>query len=185
MIREIILITTDKTGRPQVSPIGLIQRDSYWVIAPFRPSQTLENLYLNPYCTASLTDDARVFAGCVTGRHDWPLTATRSKFPQRLTGTLAHWELEVTDVEEDPIRPRFLSQIRGCGVHAPFSGHNRAYGAVVEAAILVSRLHLVPISEIESTFSFLNVIVSKCGGPHEVEAFQWLETELSNFKLKI
>ena len=36
------------------------------------PFATLDNLREVPYAVASHTDDVRVFAGCVTGRKDWP-----------------------------------------------------------------------------------------------------------------
>ena len=45
------------------------------MLAPFRPSRTLDNLRDVPFAVASHTDDVRVFAGSLTGRKDW---ATRS-----------------------------------------------------------------------------------------------------------
>lgn len=184
MICEAIIITNDKEGNPHLAPLGLIQRDEYWIIAPYRQSTSLANLYCNPRCVANLTDDARVFAGCLTGRTSWSLTPTRFEFPPRLTGALAHWELEVQAVEEDPARPRFVCKVTGRGTHAPFAGYNRAYGAVVEAAVIVSRLHLLPTSEVESELLRLRAIVSKTAGDLEAEAFRWLEVKVSNHKLR-
>jgi hypothetical protein len=34
------------------------------------------NLRHTPFAGVNLTDDVRVFAGCLTGRRDWPLTST-------------------------------------------------------------------------------------------------------------
>jgi hypothetical protein len=176
MIRETVVVTTDDSGRAHIAPLGLIAEGEYWVIAPFLPSTTLENLRVRPFAVANLTDDARVFAGCLTGRRNWPLVATAAGF--RLAETLVHWELEVVEVREDELRPRFVCRVARAEAHAPFDGFNRAFAAVVEAAILTSRLDLLPRAVVEAEFARLKVIVAKTGGPCESEAFGWLEAKV-------
>jgi hypothetical protein len=73
MIRETIVTTIDRSGRAHLAPLGLIEDGQGWVIAAFRPSTTLDNLVETPFAVANYTDDARIFAGLVTGRRDWPL----------------------------------------------------------------------------------------------------------------
>jgi hypothetical protein len=180
LICETILITADEEGTPHIAPLGLIADAERWIIAPFRPSKTLDNLYARPFFIANLTDDARFFAGCLTGRRAWPLALTRPAYPPRLVGALSHWELEVEETREEPVRPQFVCRVQGQRFHAPFAGHSRAFAAVVEAAVLVSRLHLLSLKEIESEFSRLRVIVFKTAGPREAEAFGWLETWVAN-----
>ena len=179
LIRETLVITADGGGTPHLAPLGLISEGENWIVAPFHPSKTLENLRIRPTAIANLTDDARIFAGCLTGRRDWPLTPTRPGFPPRLADALAHWELEVTEVREDATRPRFLCRIAEQAVHGPFAGHNRAFAAVVEAAVLTSRLDLLPREEIEAEFSRLKIVVAKTAGPREAEAFGWLEAKVA------
>jgi hypothetical protein len=58
--------------------------------------------------------------------------------------------------------------------HAPFEGLNRAKAAVVEAAILVSRLDLLPRDRIEQEMAYLATAVSKTAGPAEQQAWDWL-----------
>ena len=72
LIRETIVTTCDASGRVHLAPLGLIADGESWIVAPFRPSTTLENLRAVPYAVANATDDVRVFAGCLTGRRDWP-----------------------------------------------------------------------------------------------------------------
>ncbi len=72
MIRETIVTTLAPSGAVHIAPIGLIEEPEGFVIAPFRPSQTLENLRANPHAVANYTDDVLIFAGCLTGRRDWP-----------------------------------------------------------------------------------------------------------------
>jgi len=179
LIREAIVITMDLAGTPHLAPLGLIAEERNWIIAPFYPSRTLENLRAQPCAIVNLTDDARIFAGCLTGRRDWPLTATRPGFPPRLSGALSHWEMEVMDVREDAMRPRFVCRVAAQAVHGPFQGLNRAFAAVVEAAVLASRLDMLPHQQIEAEFARLRVLVAKTGGPHEAEAFGWLETKVA------
>jgi len=46
--------------------------------------------------------------------------------------------------------------------------------AVVEAAILATRVHLLPAATITADFDRLAVLVQKTGGPREAEAFELL-----------
>jgi uncharacterized protein len=161
-IRECIVTTADREGRVQVAPLGLIEEGDLLVVAPFRPSTTLDNLRDVPFAVANYTDDVRIFAGCLTGRRDWPLAATSGPVP-RLAAALAHAELEVESVDDDEQRPRFRCRVAREASHAPFRGMNRARAAVVELAILVSRLGMLPREK-----------VSKTAGPEEQEAWSWL-----------
>ena len=106
-IVETIVTTTNARGEAHIAPLGLIEDGENWIIAPFRPSTTLDNLNQVPYAVASHTDDVRVFAGCVTGRKDWP-TRPAARVPGvMLADAVSHWELAVAKVTEDPQRPRY------------------------------------------------------------------------------
>jgi hypothetical protein len=59
-----------------------------------------------------------------------------------------------------------------------FFGFNRAKHAVVEAAILATRLHLLPLAEVAAEYRKLRVIVGKTGGPDEHTAMDLLEAKL-------
>src|SRR5262249_20704837 len=109
MIRECIVITRGRTGVLQIAPLGLIEEGEHLVIAPFRPSLTLENLRENPFAVANYTDDVLVFAGCLTGRREWP-TKPATKVPGAVVGqALAHAELQAVAAGEGEQRPRFRS----------------------------------------------------------------------------
>jgi len=53
--------TVNAAGHVHLAPIGIIADDEGWIIAPFRPSTTLENLRVVPFAVANYTDDVRVF----------------------------------------------------------------------------------------------------------------------------
>jgi hypothetical protein len=174
MIRETILTTISGDGRVHIAPIGIIADGDGWIIAPFRPSTTLDNLRAVPFAVANYSDDVRIFAGCLTGRFDWPTTIADEVPVPRLAHALAHAELAVTRVTEDEQRPRFHCRVVRLLSHAPFEGFNRAKAAVVEAAILVSRLDLLPREKIEKEMAYLEIAVSKTAGAAEGQAWNWL-----------
>ena len=63
-----------------------------------------------------------------------------------------------------------------------FLGFNRAKHAVIEAAILATRFHLLPADEIAAEYKKLRVIVDKTGGDAEFEAMAFLEGEWARFR---
>jgi len=174
LIRETIVTTAGPTGLVHIAPLGLIADGDGWIIAPFRPSKTLDNLCDVPFAVANYTDDVRIFAGCLTGRHQWPTVASDEIPVQRLAGALAHAELAVNRVTEHEERPRFHCRLLRLATHAPFMGFNRAQAAVIEAAILVSRLDMLPRDKIEQEIAYLQIAVNKTAGAAEQEAWQWL-----------
>lgn len=173
-IREVIVTTVNARGDPHLAPLGMIAEGERWILAPFHPSTTLENLRQAPFAVANLTDDVRVFAGCLTGRRDWPLSPAKVVAAPRLKSTLAHLELVVTDIREDALRPRFVCRVAHHASHAPFQGFNRAQAAVIEAAVLISRLHMLPRPEIEAELARLEIVVAKTASASEAEAWSWL-----------
>lgn len=174
LVRETIVTTADRQGRVHIAPIGIIADGDGWIIAPFRPSATLENLQAVPFAVVNYTDDVRVFAGCLTGRPDWPTVAADTVPVPRLAGALAHAELAVAHVTDDPERPRFHCGVVHAASHAGFQGFNRAQAAVIEAAILTSRLDFLPRDKVEREIAHLESAVLKTAGPAEQEAWQWI-----------
>ncbi|MFN0050617.1 MAG: DUF447 domain-containing protein, partial [Planctomycetales bacterium] len=61
-----------------------------------------------------------------------------------------------------------------CGRLRDFFGFHRARHAVLEGAILATRVHLLSPGEIQSEFDRLKTIVHKTAGPREREAFDML-----------
>jgi hypothetical protein len=174
MIREVILTTANAAGLVHIAPIGIIAEGEGWVIAPFRPSTTLDNLQAVPFAVANYTDDVRIFAGCLAGRGTWPTAASDTVPVPRLAAALAHAELAVDHVTEDPERPRFHCTVLRTCQQRPFEGFNRAKAAVLEAAILVSRLHMLPREKVESELAYLESAVRKTAGADEQQAWDWL-----------
>ena len=179
MIRETIVTTVGEDGTAHIAPIGIIEDCDGWVIAPFKPSATLDNLRQTPHAVANYTDDVLVFAGCLTGRRDWPVRPATKVPGAVLEQSLAHAELSVERVTEDDQRPRFHCQVVHEENHRGFRGFNRAQAAIIEAAILVSRLHMLPREKISQELAYLEIAVTKTAGPRERQAWEWLTERIA------
>jgi hypothetical protein len=182
LIVETIITTMNAAGELHAAPLGLIRDGEHWIIGPFKPSRTLENVRATPFFTASHTDDVRVFAGAVTGRKGWPLVPAMKIKGGRLKDCIAHWELQIERVIEDEVRPRFVAAIVHHETHAPWGGFNRAQAAVLELAVLTTRLHLLPPEKIETELEYLEIAVFKTAGPREVEAWGWLMEKIDTWR---
>jgi hypothetical protein len=176
------IVTTRGEDRDQIAPMGVRWQDALVVVAPFRPSATLDSLLRARCAVLNFTDDVRVFAGCLTGRYHWPTVPAQRVACNRLADALAHAELELVRVEDDSQRPRLLFREVARFTHAPFAGFNRAQAAVIEAAILVSRLHMLPREKVDAEMQYLSIAVSKTAGPRELEAWGWLNEEIAKFR---
>ena len=182
MIMETIITTTAADGSTHIAPMGIRQAGEYLLLAPFRPSKTLDNLLRERVAVINYTADVRVFAGCLTGRKDWPLTATSIIKGQRLECALSHLELELERFEDDETRPQFFMKVVQEENHLPFTGFNRAQAAVLEAAILVSRLHMLPEKKIREEIDYLSIAIDKTAGDNEKIAWNWLMEKVRNYQ---
>ncbi len=174
MIQEVIVTTQNAKGDTHIAPMGIHVEGDQLIILPFRPSTTLNNILEIKTAVINYCDDVRVFAGCLTGKRDWPLTPANNIKGHYLTCALAHRELELASIDDDETRPKLFCKTVQTVNHAPFLGFNRAQYAVLEAAILVSRLHMLPMEKIESEINYLAIGLNKTAGDRELEAWGWL-----------
>lgn len=182
MIHEVIVTTQNNNGRAQIAPMGIKWRGEIIVIAPFRPSSTLNNLLSQRCAAINFTDDVRIFAGCLSGRYEWPLSDSKYIDAPRLADALAHAEVRLEKIEDDVQRPRLLCRPVFQANHAPFRGFNRAQAAVLELAILTSRLDILPMEKIEREIDYLSIAVEKTAGEHEKQAWGWLMDKIDEHR---
>ena len=185
MIQETIVTTINKEGIAHIAPMGVHVVGDEFVILPFKPSTTLNNLLETGAAVLNFCDDVRVFAGCLTGRRDWPLRAAEKVVGRYLVDTLAHTELKLTRIEDDELRPKLFCQAVHAVNHKPFQGFNRAQYAVLEAAILVSRLDRLPWDKIQSELDYLRIGLDKCAGERELEAWGWLMQAIAKHRQEV
>ena len=174
LICESIITTRNGDGTAHIAPMGVWADGDARVLAPFAPSTTLDNLRRERCAAINRTEDVRVFAGSLCGRRDWPLCDAERLPVQRLADALSHAEVEVAEIVEDGVRPRFVCNVVHEANHAPFAGFNRAQAAVIELSILVSRLDRLPPDKVEREIEYLKIAVDKTAGEREREAWDWL-----------
>ena len=182
MIYETIVITTDAQNNPHIAPFGVRERDGLVLIAPFRPSVSLDNLLASRAAVINLTDDVRIFAGALTGRYNWPLHKADKINGYVLDAALAHRELQLVEIKDDDARPELYFRVVHEVAHASFRGFNRAQAAVIELAVLVSRLHMLAMEKIDAELAYLTIAMEKTAGEREREAWQWLVERIENHK---
>lgn len=181
-IFEAILTTATPGKNTHIAPLGFRREGEFIILSPFHPSRTLDNLRATGIAAISHPDDVRVFAGCLTGRRDWPLIPCTQIACGRLASAFGHSELIVEQVEEDAVRPRFLCSETASFNHVPFPGFNRAQAAVIEACILVSRLDMLPADKVEQEMAYLSIAITKTAGPREQEAWNWLKEKTDSHR---
>ena len=181
-IFEAVLSTVSPAGLLHLAPMGVRYQEQAVLLMPFRPSTTLDNLLATRQAVLNLVLDPRIFAGCVTGRRDWPTLPAQRVRGRRLAAALAHVELELSALSDDVERPRLRMARVHAENHQPFGGCNRAQAAVLEGAVLVSRLHLLPTVRIEAEMAQLQIAIDKTAGPQAREAWGWLQQAVAEYR---
>jgi len=177
-IFETVVTTSSPAGAVHVAPMGARYAAGQIVLMPFKPSTTLDNIATTGVAVLNLLTDVRVFAGCVTGRRDWPTVPVGivGEVPAvRLACALGHVVLRLVERQDDVQRPVLRLTRLHEAQHAPFLGFNRAQAAVIEGAVLVSRLHMLPSDKIDGEMRYLQIAIDKTAGPAELEAWGWLQ----------
>jgi hypothetical protein len=178
MILEGIVATINEHGEANIAPMGpIVEPDMQaLLLRPFPTSQTFQNLLQRPYGVFHVVDDVLLLARAALDR----LTPTPETFPAhaipgRVLQDACRWyEFEVVSHDSTKKRPEIRARVVHAGRIRDFYGFNRAKHAVIEAAILASRLHILPRMEVLAQFALLEGPVRKTAGPQELEAFMFL-----------
>lgn len=174
MIIETIVTSMDSAGTINFAPMGVEWGDETIVLKPFLETTTYRNVSATRVAVINLTDDVMLFAqGAISSpQFRWiPAAVVRGVV---LEAACSWREIEVEAIDSTPPRSRIVTRVRHTGSRREFLGFNRARHAVLEAAILATRTHLLPREQIEADFGRLQIIVDKTAGPREQEAMAML-----------
>jgi hypothetical protein len=178
MILEGIVTTQSPEGEINVAPMGpqVTPAMDRLVLRPFRTAHTYQNLKAHGEGVFHVTDDvlllARTAVGTVTPLP--PMMPAQQVRGSVLLGACRYYEFRVLSLDDREERSRFEALVVHSGRLRDFAGFNRGKHAVLEAAILATRISLLPLPDIEAEFRKLSVIVEKTGGAQEKEAFAFL-----------
>lgn len=184
-IHEVIVTTLTADGQPHHAPMGISEVNNHFVIKPFKPSSTYDNLKRSGQCCINYIDDVRVFAGALTGHRTWPSLSCDEIEGQYLAQALTHSECRIVNIDDADPRACFTAEVVSETNHRPFRGFNRAQSAVVEAAILVSRLQMLSAEKIRSEIAYLTIAIDKTAGEREWEAWGWLMAKIEEAGIEL
>ncbi len=189
MILEGIVTTVAPGGEVNVAPMGPHVPDGAadplerFVLKPFRTSQTYRNLRAGGEGVLHVTDDVLLLAQAAVGAPDAPPLAPAARVRGFvLRDACRYAEFRVARCDETAERATFEVEVLHIGRLRDFFGFNRAKHAVLEAAILATRLDFLPLGQVEAEFARLAVPVEKTGGPRERQAFAFLCGHLDRVK---
>ncbi len=174
MIIETIVTSMDAAGALNCAPMGVEWGEETIVIKPFVDTTTFRNLAATRAAVINLTDDVMLFAEGATGNVVFPHGPAAVIQGAVLDAACSWREVEVVSVDPTPPRSRIVTRVVHHGFRREFLGFNRARHAVLEAAIVATRTHLIPADEVRAEFARLQVIVDKTAGPRELEAMALL-----------
>lgn len=181
MILEGLVTTVGSAGQVHLAPMGPRVRADWsgFVLRPFPSSTTFQNLKRTRQGVLHVTDDVGLLARAAVGRapavETIPAAAVEGFI---ITDCCRYYEFRVTTLDESQERMHIDCEVVATGTRREFFGLNRAKHAVVEAAILATRLHILPLEEVLADYRKLRVLVDKTGGPAEEEAFAFLENHV-------
>lgn len=187
MILEAIVTSIDLNGTVNLAPMGPVVPDDFGdqktpetlVLKPFRSSLTYQNLMATGKAVVHVTDDVSLIAKTAVGK----LSSSE------IAGLVTQWEdsqwwrlrichrwmaVQVEAVSEEQPRVEMDCRVVHSEIEKPFFGFNRAKFAVIEAAILATRTHLLSAGQIHEELGRLQPLIDKTGGQTEQTAFDFL-----------
>ncbi len=177
------MTTVSPSGELNLAPMGpeVDQSMSRFVLRPFQTSTTFANLMERPEGVFHVTDDVLLLARAAIGTLSSPPETFPSEVVQGrvLAGVCRWYEFRIEEVDTSDERATLTAHVVHSGRLRDYFGLHRARHAVVEAAILATRVHLLSPVELRRQFVDLAAIVSKTASPREREAFELLETYIA------
>lgn len=190
MILESIVTTIDREGRVNIAPMGPIVRPPAegetlpsFCLRPYEGSRTCGNLLATGTAVIHVTDDVLLLARAAIGNVDATgltcMAENASPSHVRLRDCHRWFAIEVTHAGGKAPRHELIAKCIAEGIVRPFFGFNRAKHAVIEAAILATRIGMIDPTQIHDDLERLRIPVEKTAGPDEFAAFELVRTYIS------
>lgn len=182
MILEGIVTTLCADGQAHIAAMGAAVDDSQsrsirrMELRPYQGTTTLANLERTGQAVFHVTDDVELLARAAIRRLDvLPQLAPAQAVEGWILSDACRWyALRVTSLDASGPRAKADALVVAEGRLRDFFGLNRAKHAVVEAAILATRVAWTSPDELRGAFGRLAVLVEKTGGAAEQRAFALL-----------
>jgi hypothetical protein len=179
VILEGIVTTLDEDAAVRVTPMGPTVEEDFQrlIFRPFKTSRTFRNLKRTGQGVFHVTDDVELIAHAAV---DQLTTLPRLVAAQLVDGFIladaCRWyAFRVESVQDESPRATISCRVVESATEREFFGFNRAKHAVVEAAILATRVQIMDVRELRDELRRLAPLVQKTGGPAERRAFAFLK----------
>ena len=184
LVLEGLVTTLEPGGAMHLAPMGPhVDREMHrFLLRPFPSSQTYENLRAHGEGVLHVTDDVLLLAKAAIGAVG-PIPPSKPARQVRgfvLTDACRAFEFRVRSIDNSQQRVKIECDVVHTETLRDFFGFSRAKHAVVEAAILATRVHLLQRAEIAAEFAKLAVLVDKTGGDQEHAAFDLLKESVNS-----
>jgi hypothetical protein len=165
-----------------IAPMGPIISEEdldldFFTLRPYQTATTFANLRQSGVGVLHICDDVELLArAAISCWESLPPTAAAAKINGRVLSQANRWyEFEVDALDDTEPRSTIRCRTVHRGRRSDLIGLNRAKHAVLEAAILMTRLEFLSHEEIGKQLQALQVIVGKTAGASETRAFQLLQ----------
>lgn len=183
-ILEGVVTTTNADGSTNVAALGPIVDTPLTraILRPFPTSVTYANLLRERRCVLHVTDDVLLIAhAALDGLNHLPAF---EKTPHgAVLANCCHWfAFQVDEVKLAGERPEFHCWVVETGQKRTFFGLSRAKAAVIEGAILASRVKWLPADQISHKMGELKTVIDKTASERDRAAFEFVETYLRDLR---
>lgn len=180
-IVETIVSTVGDDGRVNFAPMGVVWTPPSLVIRPYVDTATYRNLRATREGVVNLTDNVLLFAQSALTDAEFPAHSSDRVRGAILEEACAYYEVVVDAIEDAGDRAAIRCQVVGQRWVRPFLGFNRARNAIIEAAILSTRLRWLPREDIVRELRNCARIVDKTGGDQERAALAFIERHVDSW----
>lgn len=175
---EGIVTTLNDDRSPHIAPMGPIVDAAFTrlLLRPFRTSVTYQNLKRTREGVLHVTDDVELFARAAVGElTELPRLLPVKSFDGVILADACRWyAFRVDSMDDREERTAIVASVIDRGRLRDFFGFNRAKHAVIEAAILATRIDWLEPGHILGEFDRLATPIAKTGGQAELSAFEFL-----------
>lgn len=176
MILEGLCTTINADGTLNVAPMGPVVDEELtrFLFRPFQSSMTFANLQRTGCGVFHVTDDVGMIALAAIGQlAELPETFGATAIDGQVIASACRWyEFEVESIDASEQRSEVTTVIKHVGRLRDYWGLNRARHAILEAAILATRLHLLDHKVVRQELDRLRVIVKKTANESDARVFE-------------
>jgi hypothetical protein len=182
MILESIVSSVNVQGEPNFAPIGVhvpgdgapLSSLEELELKLYAGTQTYANLQRTREGVINLTDDVLLFVSTLLNAATPATTSSARVRAPRLTAAHSIWEFRVSHFDTSPFPAVVKLKVLTFETFGAFAGFCRGQGAVLEAAIAVTRVPWNGHAEMIQRWRDWEEIVRKTGGQREMQALAML-----------